>query len=406
MSVFASTDILLPQIESLEAWSVVACDQFTSQPEYWERVRNFVGDKPSTIHMIFPEAELECDREERIAQINKAMQDYVEQGIFHEYSDCYIYIERTMSNGTIRKGLVGVVDLEAYDYSSNATSEIRATEKTVVERIPPRMTIRREAILELPHILVFCDDEKKELLETVSNKKDTLEMLYDFDLMEDGGHITGWLVQGKLVSEFDIKFEAYENSRKARNEMVLAMGDGNHSLATAKACYEELKASAPDKDWSGHPARYALIELENIHDEAQEFEPIHRIVTNVDVETLLIELRQSICANEGMEITCCVGEKEESLFLDKELGSLPVGVLQKFLDDFLENNQGEIDYIHGEDVLKDLIKKKKSVGFIVPTIDKTELFSGISKDGVLPRKTFSMGYAQEKRYYLECRKIK
>lgn len=406
MSVFASTNILLPQIESLQAWSVVACDQFTSQPEYWERVRNSVGDKQSTIHIIFPEAELECDKEKRIASINKTMQNYVEQGLFQEYPNSYIYLERTMRNGTIRKGLVGAVDLEAYDYSSNATSEIRATEKTVVERIPPRMAIRREAILELPHILVFCDDEKKELLETVSSKKDELEKLYDFDLMEDGGHITGWLVQGDLVAEFDAKFEKYEKERKARNEMVLAMGDGNHSLATAKACYEELKASAPDKDWSNHPARYALIELENIHDEAQEFEPIHRIVTNVDVQGLLMELRKCICVEEGMEITCCVGEKEESLFLDKKLGSLPIGVLQKFLDDYLEHHQGEIDYIHGEDVLKDLAKNSNSVGFIVPTIDKTELFSGISKDGVLPRKTFSMGHAQEKRYYLECRKIK
>ena len=406
MSIFASTDILLPQIESMEAWSVIACDQFTSQPEYWERVRKFVGEQPSTLNLIFPEAELESDKEQRISSINNAMKQYVKADLFKEYKNSYIYIERTMKNGTIRKGIVGVVDLEAYDYSSKATSAIRATEKTVIERIPPRMAIRRDAVLELPHILVFCDDDKKELIETFSKQKDLLEKIYDFNLMEDGGHITGWLVQGTLVDEFDEKFKRYEKSRMERNEMVLAMGDGNHSLATAKACYEELKASDLGKDWSTHPSRYALIELENIHDEAQEFEPIHRILTGVDVSKLVSEIKERICDEKGLAITCCVGETQEVLYLNEELGSLPVGILQTFLDEYLEHNEGVIDYIHGDDVLKGLAKEKDAVGFIVPTIDKTQLFSGISKDGVLPRKTFSMGHAQEKRYYLECRKIK
>lgn len=406
MSVFASTNILLPQVESMEVWSVIACDQYTSQPEYWERVRKNVGDKPSTMNLIFPEAELEDDREYRISEINKSMKYYVDNGLFKEYPNSYIYLERTLTNGMIRKGVIGVVDLEAYDYSSKATSEIRATEKTVVERIPPRMAIRRDAVLELPHILVFCDDDKKELIETFSNRKETLEKLYDFQLMEDGGQIKGWLVQGTLVDEFDAKFQDYENARKQKNEMVLAMGDGNHSLATAKACYEELKASAPEEDWSAHPARYALIELENIHDEAQEFEPIHRILTNVNVEELLTEMKGKICAEKGLPITCCVGGKEEVLYLNEELGSLPVGILQSFLDDYLACHKGAIDYIHGDDVLRNLARESETVGFIVPTIDKTQLFSSISKDGVLPRKTFSMGHAQEKRYYLECRKIK
>lgn len=406
MSVFASTDILLPQTKSMEAWSVIACDQFTSQPEYWERVRTFAGEQPSTINLIFPEAELEFEREQRILKINETMKHYVEEGLFKEYSNSYVYIERTLQNGTVRKGIVGAVDLEAYDYSSKATSEIRATEKTVVERIPPRMAIRRDALLELPHILVFCDDDKKELIETFSEQKESLKKLYDFELMEGGGHITGWLVQGELVAEFDEKFQRYENERKERNEMVLAMGDGNHSLATAKACYEELKASDSNKDWSTHPARYALIELVNIHDEAQEFEPIHRILTNVDVFKLLAEMKEKVCADAGIAIECCVGEQEETVYLDEKLGSLAVGILQKFLDDYLERNEGAIDYIHGDDVLRNLAKESDAVGFLVPTIDKTQLFSGISKDGVLPRKTFSMGHAQEKRYYLECRKIK
>ena len=349
---------------------------------------------------------MESDKEVRIAKINKTKQEYVEHGLFREYPNAYIYLERTMKNGMIRKGVVGMVDLEAYDYSEKTTSEIRATEKTVVERIPPRMAIRRDAVLELPHILVFCDDDKKELLEVFSEQKEKMKKIYEFDLMEEGGHIAGWLAQGELVAEFDEKFQQYENDRKMRGEMVLAMGDGNHSLATAKACYEELKVSDPNKDWSDHPARYALIELENIHDEAQEFEPIHRILTDIDVPKLLSEMKEQICADEGMEIICCVGEKEEVLCLDKKLGTLPIGVLQKFLDEYLEQDQGSIDYIHGDDVLRDLAKAPNSVGFLVPTIDKSQLFSGISKDGVLPRKTFSMGHAQEKRYYLECRKIK
>lgn len=406
MSVFSSTNILLPKVKSMDAWAVVACDQFTSQPEYWDRVRKKAGVNPSTINLIFPEAELECNKEERIAKINQTMREYMEQDVFCEYPNSYIYIERTMKNGTIRKGIVGVVDLEEYDYSSKATSAIRATEKTVVERIPPRVAIRRDAILELPHILVFCDDKKGELLETFLNKKDALEKLYDFDLMEGGGHITGWLVQGELVSEFDAKFQNYEEERKAANEMVLAMGDGNHSLATAKACYEELKETLSKEECLAHPARYALIELENIHDEAQQFEPIHRILTGVDVSKLISEAKDSICADEGMKIVCCTQDKEESLYLNTELGSLPVGVLQKFLDEYLEKNEGDIDYIHGDDVLRELAGKADTVGFIVPTIDKSQLFAGISKDGVLPRKTFSMGHAEEKRYYLECRKIK
>ena len=406
MSIFLPADILFPKTKELEKWAVVACDQFTSQPEYWERVRAYIGETPSTIHMIFPEAELETKGKEMIGKINSAMETYVAEGMFEEYKDSYVYVERTLQNGSIRKGVVGAIDLESYDFKEGSVSSIRATEKTVVERIPPRMEIRRDAVLEMPHVLLFCNDEKKTLIESLEERKEHLSKIYDFDLMEDGGHIAGWLVQGEEAKAFSQRFLQYEDEKSQTSSLIMAVGDGNHSLATAKACYEELKEKYPNQDWSTHPARYALVELENIHDEAQEFEPIHRLVTGVDTDKLLAELKLSIGNEAGRGITCCVNGCEEKIYLNPELGELAVGILQNFLDEYLRKNDGEIDYIHGEDVLRGLAKEKDAIGFLVPTIDKAQLFSGIEHDGVLPRKTFSMGHAQEKRYYLECRKIK
>lgn len=401
-----SANILLPRQVSMDKWSVVACDQFTSQPEYWKRVRENVDKAPSTIHMVLPEAELETAGQAEIKKINENMSRYISSGIFAEYKESYIYVERTMQNGKIRKGVVGVIDLEEYSYEANSESKIRATEKTVVERIPPRMEIRRDAELELPHVLLFCDDKERTLIEPLESRKKHLEKVYDFDLMEDGGHIAGWLVDGEDAKKFALRFASYEGQCAYSRPLVLAVGDGNHSLATAKACYEECKIEHPEVDWSVHPARYALVELENIHDEAQEFEPIHRVVTNVDAEKLFSSLKMSTCSDDGIPIQCCMGECEETVYLKKDLGQLAVGILQKFLDDYLKKEEGIIDYIHGEDVVRVLSKKANSIGFLVPTIEKEQLFLGICQDGVLPRKTFSMGHAQEKRYYLECRKIK
>lgn len=411
MSTFKAANILLPNIESMEKWSVIACDQYTSQPEYWTRVRENVGEVVSSLSLILPEAEM-ADMDKIIDKINKNMDEYMSGGIFKEYENVYVYVERTLSNGTIRKGVVGMVDLEQYDYSDNATTDIRATERTVEERIPPRMNIRRNASIEMPHILLLCDDEKHELIESVEAIKEHCPKLYDFDLMENGGHIAGWLVEGKNVDMFDSKLEEYVELTKdkyastGKAPMLYAMGDGNHSLATAKACYEELKRMNHDKDMSTHPARYALLELENIHDDSQQFEPIHRIVTDIDVEKLIISMKENICAKAGHEITYYVGEIEETVYLDKSLGELPVAILQKFLDEYLADNSGSIDYIHGDDVVKELAVKENSIGFILPAIEKNQLFKGIVMDGVLPRKTFSMGHAHEKRYYLEGRKIK
>lgn len=410
MNIFQPANVLLPQVESMEKWAVIACDQYTSQPEYWERVRSFTDGAASTLNLILPEAEME-QADTLIEKINTTMNTYINAGVFKEYENVYIYVERTLVNGTIRKGIVGVVDLEQYDYSNLSKAAIRATERTVEERIPPRMNIRRNASIELPHILLLCDDEEHQLLESIESIKDSCPKLYDFDLMEAGGHIAGWLVEGQFVQSFNSKLNAYESANAKKYEgtgrvpMVFAVGDGNHSLATAKACYEELKKLHPDKDLSNHPARYALVELENIHDEAQQFEPIHRILTEIDTHQLLQTMKETICSADGHPIISYIGDKEETLYLDRNLGELPVAILQKFLDEYLETNSGKIDYIHGDDVVRQLAMKANSVGFLLPDIEKNQFFRGIVMDGVLPRKTFSMGHAQEKRYYIEGRTI-
>ena len=413
MNAFMPADILLPKTDKMEKWAVIACDQFTSDAAYWERVRATAEGAPSAINLILPEAELGTEREEaHIAVINKTMRQYIADDVFQVYPNSYIYVERTLENGSIRKGLVGMVDLETYDYSVGSVSAIRATEKTVVERIPPRMRVRRDATVEMPHILMLCDDHEKVLIEPVTAKRDTLQKLYDFDLMEDGGHITGWLVDGELAKAFDDRLTAYTATVGKKYEdlqgvpMVFAVGDGNHSLATAKACYEELKKNNPNADLSAHPARYALVELENIHDEAQVFEPIHRVVLDTDPQKLLETLRKEACAEDGFAVEWYIGESSGTVYLDKNKSELAVGVLQNFLDDYLKENAGETDYIHDDDALIDLAKTQNAIGFLLPGMEKSQLFRGVVADGILPRKTFSMGHAREKRYYLEARKIK
>ncbi len=412
MNAFLPADILLPQVDSMERWAVIACDQFTSDPAYWARVAETAGDAPSTLQLILPEAELGTEQEAaHIVTINQAMIDYLNKDLFKVYPNSFIYVERVLHNGSVRKGLVGMVDLDAYDYSPNATSAIRATERTVTERIPPRQRVRRDASIELPHILLLCDDNEKVLLEPIEAKKEELPLLYDFELMEGGGRITGYLVSGDDVDAFNARLTDYTARCPQKYAdldgapLVFAVGDGNHSLATAKSCYEELKAKNPGQDLSQHPARYALVELENIHDDAQNFEPIHRVVVETDPEAMLKAL-ESWCAPDGYPIAWFAGEKSGTVYLDKKRSQLEVGVLQQFLDEYLATAAGKIDYIHGDDDLKNLAKQDNAIGFLLPAMAKSQLFRGVVADGVLPRKTFSMGHAREKRYYLEGRKIK
>ena len=411
MNLFEPADILIPKGVEMEKWAVIACDQFTSQPEYWERVEKYVGEAPSSLKLIFPEAKLGEESKGMVSEIKEAMETYLAEGLFTEYKNALIYVERTLLDGSIRKGIVGAINLDEYDYSTHSLSGIRATEKTVVERIPPRKIIRENAVLELPHILLFSDDEKDLMCGYLESVKEELPLVYEFDLMEEGGHIRGRLIQDEKLDAFMEKMEAYGDfiAEKYRDSekvpMMFAVADGNHSLATAKACFEDIKLKNPEEDLLEHPARFALVELVNIHDEAQKFEPIHRIVKNVDVHALLGALLLDSCAEAGYPVKWYSGEKHGVVYLDPEKGQLPIGILQNFLDEYLSVHLGSIDYIHGEDVLQSLAKEANTVGFALPAIDKNKFFKGIIEDGVFPRKTFSTGHAQEKRYYLEARKI-
>lgn len=410
-NVFEPANILIPKVQEMEKWSVIACDQFTSQPEYWERVEKYVGEAPSTLKMILPEAKLGEESETTISDIRKNMETCLKEQLFEEYQDSFIYVERTLLDGSIRKGIVGAMNLEEYDYSIGSMAAIRATEKTVVERIPPRKRIRQNAILEFPHVILFSDDEKDLLCGYLESVKEELPLVYDFDLMEGGGHISGRLVSNQHRDALMEKLENYGDgitqkyASSGKVPMLFAVADGNHSLATAKACFEDIRLQNPGKNLSVHTSRYALVELVNIHDEAQKFEPIHRIVKNTDTKALLEALKTECCSESGYPIHWYAGEKSGTIYLDSSKGQLPVAILQNFLDEYLSVHLGKIDYIHGEDVLKQLAKEENSIGFEVPVIEKDKFFKTIIEDGVFPRKTFSVGHAREKRYYLEGRKI-
>lgn len=411
MNIFKRADILLPANVEMEKWAVIACDQFTSDPAYWQRVRKNAGEGPSTIHLILPEAELGSASEaDAVRAINGAMEQYLQDGVFALYADSYVYIERTLADGSIRPGLLGVVDLEGYDYHTGSVSPIRATEKTVLERIPPRQRVRKDAAVELPHVLMLCDDDERTLIEPLAAIRDSLPLLYDFDLMEQGGHIRGWLVRGEAAEAFDARFAAFAATVDSKyadlgGSLLLAVGDGNHSLATAKSCYEALKAANPGVDLSCHPARYSLVELENIHDPSLVFAPIHRIILDTCPEKLLEDMKQ-ICAEDGYPVQWVIGDESGVVYLDKAKGELAVAVLQEFLDHWLADNAGVIDYIHGDEEVKELAQKENAIGFLLPAMEKHQLFRGVISGGALPRKTFSMGHAREKRYYLEGRKIR
>lgn len=396
MSVFRRADFLIPRSEYLQKWPVIACDQFTSQPDYWRQTSEKVGSAPSSYHIILPEAELTGDAEERIDAIDRTMEDYLGSGIFDTYRNCYVYVERTLHNGAVRRGLIGIVDLEAYDYHETAKTPVRATEKTVESRIPPRVRIRFGAPIECSHVLLLCCDRRGRLIEEIGKG----EKIYDLELIQGGGHLSGWLVNGEEADRFDERLAEYIAA--AEDGFCFAVGDGNHSLAAAKACWERLKEEDPALIGSDHPARWAMVELENLFDPAQQFEPIHRIVRGVDPSRLLRTLGEK-CSREGTPVLWYTRVGGGILRFGD--GAFPLDALQKALDEYLETEGGSIDYIHGEDVALRLAREEGAVAFLLPQIEKDALFRTISRGGVLPRKTFSIGLAEEKRYYLECRRI-
>ena len=415
---FKRGNILLPKNTDMTKWSVVACDQYTSEPEYWNDVEKIVGDAPSTLKLTLPEIYLEDENiSERIAKINSNMKALLDEDFFNEYKDSMIYLERTQSDGKIREGLIGVVDLEAYSYEKGAETPIRATEKTVIERIPPRVKIRENAPLELPHIMILIDDDKKQIIENLKNKVSEDDIVYDFDLMKNGGHVKGYLLNEETMDEVDKGLkeladkEVFAKKYDVNNKEVLlfAMGDGNHSLATAKACYEKLKETMSEEEYLNNPARYALVELVNLHSPALEFEAINRVIFNTNPEKLLNSLKEYYQINKddnGQEIEVITNDVDEKWYIENPKSNIAVGSIQIFLDEYLKNNEGKIDYIHGEETTKNLAKQSGNVGFIFEAMPKNELFKTVILDGSLPRKTFSMGHSYDKRYYLESRKIK
>lgn len=412
---FVPAEVLVPQVDNLEKWAVVACDQYSSQPEYWDRVWQRVKNDPSTLHLILPEAWLNTEKEKtHEARIPEVMQEYLDSGLFAAYPEAFVYVERTLDSGTVRRGLIGMVDLEAYDFSVGSKSPIRATEATIIERIPPRVAIREKAPLELPHVLLLADDANDLLLGQLEQNKEQMQKLYDFDLMENGGHLTGWLVPEQEKEAFLNRQQAFASSIQERypglleDSLCFAVGDGNHSLATAKTIWESIKPTLSEEERLHHPARYALAELENIHDESQQFEPIHRIITNTDVDAML-EALQSISVpeeEEGFPVQWFARGRSGKLNLDPEEGELATAILQTFLDFWLKDHPGEIDYIHGDEEVRILAEQDNAIGFLLPPFSKSSLFRGVIADGSLPRKTFSMGHAHEKRFYLEARKIR
>lgn len=415
---FKRGNILLPKNTDMTKWSVVACDQYTSEPEYWNDVEKIVGDAPSTLKLTLPEIYLEDENvSERIAKINSNMKALLDEDFFNEYKDSMIYLERTQSDGKIREGLIGVVDLEAYSYEKGAETPIRATEKTVIERIPPRVKIRENAPLELPHIMILIDDDKKRIIENLKNKVSEDDIVYDFDLMKNGGHVKGYLLNEETMDEVDKGLkeladkEVFAKKYDVNNKEVLlfAMGDGNHSLATAKACYEKLKETMSEEEYLNNPARYALVELVNLHSPALEFEAINRVIFNTEPEKLLNSLKEYYQINKdgnGQKIEVITNDVDEKWYIENPKSNIAVGSIQIFLDEYLKNNEGKIDYIHGEETTKNLAKQSGNVGFIFEAMPKNELFKTVILDGSLPRKTFSMGHSYDKRYYLESRKIK
>lgn len=422
---FMPAHILLPAAEiPLEQWGCVACDQFTSDRAYWQRAAEAAKGGPSALELILPEVYLnDEDVEARIGRIHAAMEDYA-RNVLTRSVEGFIYVERTGRDGQVRQGLVGAVDLEAYSYRKGRLPAIRPSERTVEERIPPRLAVRRGAPLETPHVMMLADDPGRTLVEPVAARKGELRLVYEGELMLGGGHIAGWAVEDPALigqieaalaalgsqEAFDQKYPAAAGSRP----MTLAVGDGNHSLATAKAWWEELKQGLTPEQAAKHPARWCLAEVCNVHSEAIGIEPIHRVLFNTSVESVLLGLMTWSEENmagvrfgpqDAQRVTLLGCEWENVLSFENPTAPLTVGTIDEFVEYYLENHpEASVDYVHDEPAVRALCAKG-AVGLLLPPFDKGDLFRGVVLGGVLPRKTFSMGHAEEKRYYIECRRI-
>lgn len=413
---FIPGDILLPEKAEYKLWSVIACDQYSAQPEYWKAVDKKVGNMPSTLRLMLPEAYLESrDTSEETEKINRIMEQYLDEGIFKTVENSFIYVERELTVGETRRGLVGLIDLEEYDYSANSVSPVHATEGTVESRLPARVRVREGACLELPHIVVFIDDPEN----IVFGNLDCGETLYDFELMDGGGNIVGKRVCGKaadkVMSHIDTLAQPdYLEKRynlKDKAPVIIAMGDGNHSLATAKLCWEQLKKTLSPAERESHPARYGLAELVNIHDKSVVFEPIHRVIFETDTADFFGDAKKYFAEHGGDGRNAhriklrCSGIGEDIDLVGHTIGEA-IATAQNFCLEYMKKHGGKLDYIHDDDTAEKMSAVNGCVGLLLPPMDKNELFPSIMTSGVFPAKSFSIGPARDKRYYLECRKIK
>ncbi len=395
MRVFTPADILLPRVDDMTKWSCIACDQFTAEPEYWQEAERIVGSAPSTLRLMLPEAWLGVrDSAAETRKIYAAMKDYVNRGIFRTVEQSFIYVERTLPSGAVRRGLVGKLDLECYDWAPGSATPVRATEGTVESRLPARVEVRCGATLEMPHIMVFIDDPENAVIPSAAGG----EALYDFELMLGGGHIRGSRVTGEAAERLTAALEAPEGSVR------FAMGDGNHSLAAAKRCWEQIKRNLPESELETYPARYALAEIVNIHDEAVTFEPIHRVLLETVPRGFIEEAAARLPRGKGQAVTLLAGRREMEIETGMPLGAL-VALVDELLGDWRREHGGEPDYIHGDEEARALGGKPSSVGVLLPRLEKAELFPYITEHGPYPKKSFSIGHARDKRYYLECRAI-
>ena len=422
---FSPADILVPREGiDLEKWAVVACDQFTSDRSYWKKAEEFIGDAPSTLYITLPEVYLEDDdKKERIASIDENMEKYLDNGVFRTLESSFVLVERRTETGT-RYGLVGKLDLEEYDYSPDSLSLIRATEGTILSRIPPRKEIRKNAVLEVPHIMVLISDPERSVIERLKEKKGELETVYDTDLMLGGGHITGYRVSSHEDIEGVLSaIEGIYNGLDRSNPLLFAMGDGNHSLATAKSSWEDMKRTLSEDERKDHPARFALVEIENIFDEGLMFEPIHRVFFGLGMErfdSTLGRFCSDIRKHEEKNLDDAVkaiNEKPGRFIVTDKSGklmvyetegtekSLSAWTIQSVIDTLLDEDACRVDYIHGKNETIALAGEDGNLGIILPDIHKETFFEAILRDKAYPRKTFSIGHAEEKRYYMEARRI-
>ena len=400
-------------------WSCVACDQFTSQPEYWAKVEKLVGNAPSSLHIMLPEVYLEDDHvAEQIAHMKNVMQDYLYDNVLDKLERGIILTERHMGN-KVRKGILLAMDLEQYDWDISKKPMIRATEQTVLSRIPPRVAIRRGAVLEMPHIMLLIDDPDDTVIGNLHIQRGSMKKIYDFDLMMGGGALEGWLAEEKLV---DQTIDAISHLDKKDN-MLFCVGDGNHSLATAKTIWEETKTELTPEEQENHPLRYALCEVINLRDRAVEFMPIHRLFFGVNPSECAYYVVEKLNA-AGKNAKLVFGRWNPSveapdgayvipfkyhdgagkIIIENPSHPLAVGEVQDIFEEYLTvAKSGSIDYIHGDEAFLELSNEYDAIGFYFDALQKSDFFDLIVKCGVLPKKTFSLGEAEQKRYYMECR---